>query len=103
MNRSSQHGQALLEFAVSFFLIWLMFSGLYQFGYAFYVYNNLVAGVSSAAAMGARMDYDKSAPAAAKAQLTNLVIYGTTIAGSHTLVPKLTAANVHVIFTPADS
>jgi Flp pilus assembly protein TadG len=39
----------MVELAVSFMVIWLLFSGVYSFGYAFYVYNRLQTAVADAA------------------------------------------------------
>lgn len=85
-----------MEFTISFFLMWLLFSGVYGFGYAFWVYNRLLTAVVDAAALGAKLDYDISDTAAYSTALQNMVLYGDTAAGTAVLVPGLTAAQVVV-------
>jgi len=102
-SRNLRRGQALIEFAISFFLLWLVFAGLYQFGYSFYVYNNLVTAVSNSAQMGARMQFDLLNRTGATTTLQNMVLYGSTSAGTRTVVPGLTSANVKVTFSPEPS
>ena len=48
-----ERGSVLVEFAITFFAVWLIFSGVYAFGYAFYVYNRLETAVANAALLGA--------------------------------------------------
>ena len=44
-----ERGNALIEFALSFFLLFAMFAGIFQFAYSFYVYNALVTAVREGA------------------------------------------------------
>lgn len=99
-KRLRQRGQALIEFALSFFLLWLVFAGIYQFGYSFYVYNNLVTAVSNAAQLGARMQFDLLDRSGATTTLQNMVLYGSTTAGSRPLVPGLNSSHITVKFLP---
>ena len=91
-----ERGSALVEFALSFFTVWMIFSGVYTFGYSFYVYNRLEMAVSNAALVGAGYDYDSSNPAAYTTAVRNMVLYGDVNAGTALVVPGLTAANVQV-------
>ncbi|MCU1339771.1 MAG: TadE family protein [Bryobacterales bacterium] len=103
MNRpgkKSERGNALLEFALGFFVIWAIFSGVYQIGYAFYVYNSLLAAVNDAAQLGSKLGYDTASPSAFTTAVTNMVVYGDQTAGSKSLVPNLTTSNVSVSVNP---
>jgi Flp pilus assembly protein TadG len=96
LRKTSERGNALVEFALGFFVLWGLFSGVYQFGYAFYVYNTLLASVNDAAQMAGKLDYDTSNNAAYLIAIKNMVVYGDTTAGTKSLVPNLTTANVTV-------
>lgn len=99
-NKSrKQRGNALLEFAIGWSLLWLLFSGVYDFGYSFYVYNRLITAVSDAAALGSRISYDTANPAAFTTRLQNMVLYGTETAGTSPILSGLAASNVSVSVT----
>lgn len=100
-SRKSQRGNALVEFAIGFSFLWLLFSGVYQYGYSFYVYNRLLTAVSNAAALGAKINYDTSDAAAFTTKLQNMVMYGDETAGTSTIVSGLTASQVNVSVTTA--
>ena len=86
----------MLEFAVGFSVLWLLFSGVYEFGYSFYVYNVLLTSVANAVELGAKMNYDIGNTAAYQTTLKNMVVYGDETAGSKPLVPGLATSNVNV-------
>ena len=86
----------MLELAVGFSILWIMFIGVYHAGYAFYVYNVLMMSVTNAAELGSNLDYDTSSPAAYTTALKNMVVYGDETAGTTALVPNLTTSNVNV-------
>lgn len=100
-RRKTERGNALVEFALGFSLLWMMFAGVYQVGYAFYVYNVLLTSVADAAQLGSKLDYDTASPSTYTTALKNMVVYGDETAGSKALVPSLTAANVAVTLSPA--
>jgi len=91
-----EHGSALVEFAITFFAVWLIFSGVYAFGYAFYVYNRLETAVANAALLGAGYDYDSSNPSTYTTAVRNMALYGDITTGTTPVVPGLTAANIQV-------
>ena len=95
-GKAPERGTALLEFAIGFFMLWFLFIGVYQFGYAFYVYNTLLASVTNAAELGAKLGYDTSNSAAFTTAIKNMVVYGDETAGTKSLVPNLTTGNVTV-------
>ena len=95
-RRNSQRGHAILEFALGFAVLWALFSGIYQFGYSFYVYNMLMTSVANAAELSSKLDYDLGDPASYQTKLKNMVVYGSVTAGTKPLVQGLTTANVNV-------
>ena len=103
LRNKSQSGSAILEFAISWSLLVALPTGVYQFGYSFYVYNQLMASVSNAAELGSKMNYDTQSPSAYTTALTNMVLYGDTTAQSNPILPGLTASNVDVNVTLINS
>ena len=103
--KNSQRGGAMIEFAISWVVIWLVFTGVYQFGYSFYVYNALQTAVSDAAQLGAKMNYDTDSPSLFTTSLTNMVVYGDTTVPQNgkAIVLGLTAANVSVSVNPSSA
>src|SRR5690349_6943876 len=74
-----ERGEALIEFALSFFLIFAIFSGIFQFGYTFYVYNSLVNAVREGARYASIKPYDSTTTTPSSAFQTavqNMVVYG---------------------------
>ena len=96
IRRKSERGNAVMEFAIGFTVLWLMFAGVYQIGYSYYVYNTLMLSVADAAELGSVIDYDLGSPSAYTNALRNMVVYGDEIAGTKALVPGLTTGNVNV-------
>ena len=99
-RRRSTRGNALIEFALGWSVLWALFFGVYQFGYAFYVYNTLQAAVANAAQLGSKMSYDTGTPSNYTTALQNLVVYGDETAGTTPLVPNLTTSEVSVVVSP---
>mgnify|MGYP001563386215 CR=1 FL=1 len=90
----------MIEFALSWALLWAVFAGLFQFGYAFRVYNRLKTNVGNAAQFAAKMDYDTANPTLFADNLKNLVVYGDLTQGANSaVVPNLTPSNVTVAVT----
>ena len=103
--KNSERGNAMIEFAISWVVIWLVFSGVYQFGYSFYVYNALQTAASDAAQLGAKMNYDTSNASAFTTALTNMVVYGDTTVpqNARPIVLGLTTDNVNVSVNPSSA
>src|ERR1019366_8945876 len=78
-TRARQKGHAMLELALSAGVMVTCLAGAFQFGYTFYVYNQLVTAVGNGARYAAQRTYR-----AASAQdvergntaIRNLVVYG---------------------------
>ena len=98
-KRQSQRGNALIEFALGWSVLWFLFAGVYQYGYSFYVYNRLLTAVSNAAELGARINYDTGSPSTYTTKLQNMVLYGDESAGTTPIISGLTASAVNVIVT----
>ena len=62
IKNKSERGNALLEFALGWSILWALFAGIYQFGYSFYVYNTVLTSVANAAELGSKMTYDTASP-----------------------------------------
>ena len=80
----------------AFPFFWMLFSGVYQIGYAYYVYDRLAVATENAALLGARLTYDSSNASAFSTSLKNMVLYGSETAGTYPVVRGLTTANVAV-------
>jgi Flp pilus assembly protein TadG len=96
IKNKSERGNALLEFALGWSILWALFAGIYQFGYTFYVYNTVLTSVANAAEMGSKMTYDTASPTTYSDALKNMVVYGSTTAGTNPIVRGLATSNVTV-------
>jgi Flp pilus assembly protein TadG len=96
-----RRGSAILEFALSFAVLWAILSGVFQFGYTIYLYESLANAVENAAAFASRADFVAGSSAFSD-QVKNMAVYGSPAAGATPLVPNLTTAKVSVTWT-ADS
>ena len=99
----SRRGNALIEFALGAMVLTYALTGVFQLGYSMYLYNELVAAVRGGAryASLAKLSNagDRSVPTAYATAVKNMVVYGTTTAGTQPVVPNLTTANVNVAVT----
>src|SRR5205823_5440957 len=96
----NRDGNAMLEFAIGAGLLVAVFSGTFQFGYTFLQYNNLQNAVARGARYASVVPYDSanSTPTTAfKDKVKNMVLYGSTTAGTTPVLPGLTAANINVV------
>jgi Flp pilus assembly protein TadG len=96
LRRKSERGNAVLEFALGWALLWSLFAGVYQIGYGFYVYNVLLTSVANAAELGSKLGYDTGSTSSYTTSIKNMVVYGDTATGTKALVPNLTTSNVNV-------
>ena len=99
-QKKSERGNAMLEFALGWSILWFLFAGVYQFGYSFYVYNTVLTSVGNAAQLGSKLTYDTANTAQFTTAIQNLVVYGNTTAGTTPIVPGLSTSNVTVTATP---
>jgi Flp pilus assembly protein TadG len=75
MRRLNQRGHAMIELAVSAGVMVACLAGTVQFGYTFYVYNQLVTAVGNGGRYAAMRTY-RSDTAKGRAAIRNMVVYG---------------------------
>ena len=95
-SRSRRRGNVMMEFGLAFPLLFLFLSGMYQFGYAFFVYNQLQSAVRTGARYAATTDFDGTAGSSFKSRVQNVVVYGVPTGGSTPVVKGLTTSKVSV-------
>lgn len=98
-RRSTQRGSALVEFAISFSFLFSLLYGTFQFGYAFFIYNELQSAVRNGARYASYRTYDASSSTPTSSYTTavaNVVVYGDPAGGTRPLVPNLTTSNIQV-------
>lgn len=79
MKRTRQRGHAMIELAVSAAVMVSCLAGTVQFGYTFYIYNQLVTAVGNGGRYAAMRTYRAAAPRdleKGKAAIRNMVVYG---------------------------
>jgi Flp pilus assembly protein TadG len=89
----------MLEFGIAAAVIFPIFAGTFQYGYSYYVYNNLQSSVRAAARYAATRTYDSAsaAPSAAfTAAVKNMAVYGNPLGGTRGATPNLTTGNITV-------
>lgn len=94
-----RRGNALIEFALSFALLFPLFTGAFQFGYAYHVYNKLEIAMRGAARYASLRTYDSATatPSAGYAlAVANSAVYGDPAGGSVPVAPGLTTSNVQI-------
>ena len=100
VGKKHERGNAMLEFALGWTILWFLFTGVYQFGYAFYVYDVLQTATANAAELGSKMTYDTGNPSAYTTALQNMVVYGDETTGTSPIVSGLSSANVTITANP---
>lgn len=98
-KRRRQRGNALIEFALAFGFLFPTVAGTFQFGYAFFMYNELQNAVRQGARYAAFKTYESgsSTPTTAFAdEVKNSVVYGSPSGGITPVVRNLTTDNVLV-------
>ena len=95
LRQNSVRGNAVIEFALAFSLLWAALAGVVQFGYAMYIYNELATATAQGARFASTVDFDSLSQNFA-IQVKNMVVYGSPVAGASPLVQGLTTANVSV-------
>ncbi len=98
-SRIRKRGNAMLEFALGMPLLLLVFTGVYRFGYTFYVYNLLQSAVREGARYGSLADYDGATSGGNfRTRVQNMVVYANSAPSGNppAVVPGLTTSNVTV-------
>jgi len=79
MRAQNQRGHAMIELAVSAGVMVACLAGTVQFGYTFYVYNQLVTAVGNGGRYAAMRTYRASVPSdieKGRAAIRNMVVFG---------------------------
>ena len=79
MRRNRQRGHAMIELAVSAGVMVACLAGTVQFGYTFYIYNQLVTAVGNGGRYAAMRTFRASGSSdieKGKAAIRNMVVYG---------------------------
>jgi Flp pilus assembly protein TadG len=104
MKRRSRRGSAILEFALAAIVLFPCVGATFQFGYSFYVYNQLESAISSGARYASMRTYRSlngdADYAKIQAAVKNVVVYGNPTGSGTGQVPGLTTGNVAVAFSP---
>lgn len=101
MKRAKARGHAMLELALSASVMMACLAGTFQFGYTFYIYDQLVSAVGNGARYAASRTYRSASPAdleRSRTAIRNLVVYGDSrpAADAVSLTPGLKPENVQV-------
>ncbi|HXA68296.1 MAG TPA: TadE/TadG family type IV pilus assembly protein [Bryobacteraceae bacterium] len=76
--KAGQRGSVLIEFALSFLVLFAIFTGAFEFGYAFYAYNTLENAVREGARYASMKPYDSATSTPANdfnTAVQNMVVY----------------------------
>lgn len=98
-RRRRSRGNTMIEFALAFPLLFLIFIGTFQFGYSFYVFHRLESTVRAAARFGAIYPYTSSNGNPTTEYLTaikNYAVSGGPDAATPLVVPGLTTDHIVV-------
>ena len=104
MKRAKQRGHAMLELALSAGVMVACLSGTFQFGYTFYVYNELVTAVGNGGRYAAMRTYRAATEQDVRKgrdAIRNMVVYGDSRPAPDAVpvVPGLTPEQVRVEWT----
>jgi len=95
----SRKGNAVIEFALAFVVLVPLFLGSYEFGYAFYMYNELQSAVRSGARYASLRTYDSNTETPSDAftlAVQNTVVYGNPTGTGNPVVEGLAPEDVSV-------
>ena len=103
-KKNSEKGNVMIEFALNVSVMFILLTGIFQLGYAFYIYNALVNAVRNGARYASNVPYSSSTATpddAYRTKVQNMVVYGvpTPASSMKPLVSGLTLSNVAVTMT----
>jgi Flp pilus assembly protein TadG len=102
VSRRRRSGSVLVEFTLSAAFLIALFLGVWQYGYGFYIYNELEESVRAGARYASLTTYNSAngTPTAAfQTAVQNVVVYGNPAGGTTPVAPGLTTANVSLTVT----
>jgi Flp pilus assembly protein TadG len=100
-KKTDQRGSVLIEFALSFLLLFAIFTGAFEFGYTFYAYNTLENAVREGARYASMKPYDSATSTPATDLYTavqNMVVYAnpSPANGATPILHGLSESNVNL-------
>jgi len=106
--RKRQRGHAMIELAISAAVMVSCLGGTVQFGYTFYIYNELVSAVGNGGRYAAMRTYRAASPAdieKGKTAIRNMVVYGDArpAAGTPPQVANLLPEQVRIEWIPVSN
>ena len=106
MKRPPESGHAMLELAVCAAVMVSFLAGTFQFGYTFYIYNQLVTAVGNGGRYAAQRTFRAGTPwdiERGNAAIRNMVVYGDSqpVADAAPVVPNLKPEQVEVQWVTA--
>ncbi len=96
-KRRNRNGNAIIEFALAFAVIFPMFSGVFELGYAFFAYNRLVNAVRAGARYASLETYGSATstpPDSFTNAVKNTVVYGNTAGTGKPVTQGFSTSNV---------
>ena len=93
-----RRGNAVIEFALTFGLLWALLGGCFKLGYSIYLYQSLLNAVAGAARYAARVDFDEPNHTFVTA-VRNMAVYGDPAGGTSPLTAGLAPANISVTWS----
>jgi Flp pilus assembly protein TadG len=94
-GHGTRAGNAMIEFALVFGLLWILLSGCFRIGYSIYIYQSALNALAGAARYAARVDFDEPNHAFA-AKVRNMAVYGNPAGGTAPLAPGLRTGDISV-------
>ena len=102
-NRKRQKGNTILEFALGSGILIAVFTGVFEFGYSFYIYDNLQTAVNNGAKYASLRTYESSTSTPSvcfQTAVQDMVAYGDPTGTNTTpIAPNLSPSNVSVSVT----
>lgn len=105
-NRRRQDGNAVVEFAIGSSMFLAIFVATFQYGFTFFVYNDLLSAVRAGARYGSMAVYDAAVPTVGSVPTSdfvtavkNVTVYGHpegAASGAQPVVDGLTPSQVRV-------
>ena len=97
--RDGRRGNAMVEFALSFGFLFSVFAGVFQFGYVYFLYNQLENAVRGGARYASLRAYDSATATPSDgfaAAVKNVVVYGNPAGTGAAIAPGLTPEKVSI-------
>ena len=100
LRKFGRKGNAMLELAFATSILVPAFAGTFQFGYTFYVYNNLNSAIRGGARYASMRSYDSatSTPSTGfSTAVKNMAVYGNVEGTGSPVTLGLTTSNVEIV------